>query len=57
MKVGQQTVIDASVGSPTDADCLKRQAPRLVFPAHTAPIDIKFKKDGSAAFVSFHGSW
>jgi hypothetical protein len=57
LKVGEQTVIDASVGSPTAADCAKRQAPRLVFPAHTAPLDIKFKKDGSAAYVTFHGSW
>jgi len=55
--VGTQTSIDASVGNPTDADCLKRTAPKLVFPAHTAPVDIKFKKDGSAAFVTFHGSW
>ncbi|KAI8961337.1 soluble quino protein glucose dehydrogenase [Daldinia sp. FL1419] len=35
----------------------ERQGPRLVFPAHTAPLDIKFKKDGSAAYVAFHGSW
>ncbi|KAH8686163.1 soluble quino protein glucose/sorbosone dehydrogenase [Tricladium varicosporioides] len=56
-KVGQQVSIDASVGASTDADCAKKTAPRLVFPAHTAPLDIKFKKDGSAAFVTFHGSW
>ncbi|KAI1134646.1 soluble quino protein glucose dehydrogenase [Hypoxylon sp. FL0543] len=35
----------------------QRQGPSLVFPAHTAPLDIKFKEDGSAAYVSFHGSW
>ncbi|OTA56664.1 soluble quino protein glucose dehydrogenase [Hypoxylon sp. EC38] len=35
----------------------ERQGPRLVFPAHTAPLDIKFKEDGSAAYVAFHGSW
>ncbi|KAI1469032.1 soluble quino protein glucose dehydrogenase [Daldinia caldariorum] len=35
----------------------ERQGPRLVFPAHTAPLDIKFKEDGSAAYVTFHGSW
>ncbi|KAI1333512.1 soluble quino protein glucose dehydrogenase [Xylariaceae sp. FL0016] len=35
----------------------QRQGPRLVFPAHTAPLDIKFKADGSAAYVTFHGSW
>ncbi|KAE9372455.1 soluble quino protein glucose dehydrogenase [Stipitochalara longipes BDJ] len=55
--VGVQTTIDASVGNPTDADCAKRTAPKLVFPAHTAPVDIKFKKDGSEAFITFHGSW
>jgi glucose/arabinose dehydrogenase len=32
-------------------------APRLAFQAHTAPLDIKFNKDGSEAFVSFHGSF
>ncbi|KAF4619014.1 hypothetical protein G7Y89_g14831 [Cudoniella acicularis] len=57
LKVGQQTSIDASVGASTDADCAKKYAPKLVFPAHTAPLDIKFKKDGSAAFITFHGSW
>jgi glucose/arabinose dehydrogenase len=55
--VGVQTMIDMSVGSPTQEECAKRIAPKLVFPAHTAPVDIKFKKDGSAAFVTFHGSW
>lgn len=35
----------------------ERQGPRLVFPSHTAPLDVKFKADGSAAFVAFHGSW
>lgn len=56
-KVGTQLAIDASVGASTDADCAKKYAPRLVFPAHTAPLDIKFKKDGSAAYITFHGSW
>ncbi|KAI1388118.1 soluble quino protein glucose dehydrogenase [Hypoxylon trugodes] len=35
----------------------ERQGPSLVFPAHTAPLDVKFKEDGSAAIVAFHGSW
>ncbi|KAI1654978.1 soluble quino protein glucose dehydrogenase [Daldinia decipiens] len=35
----------------------ERQGPRLIFPPHTAPLDIKFKEDGSAAYVAFHGSW
>lgn len=54
--VGMQTSIDASIGNPSDADCLKRTAPKLVFPAHTAPVDIKFKKDGSVAYITYHGS-
>ncbi len=33
------------------------QAPRVVLPAHTAPLDIKFTADGGSAFVSLHGSW
>lgn len=33
------------------------QAPRVVLPAHNAPLDIKFTADGSSAFVSLHGSW
>ena len=56
-KVGTQVSIDLSVKQLSDAECAKVQQPRLVFPAHTAPIDIKFKKDGSAAFITFHGSW
>lgn len=32
------------------------KSPELTFQAHTAPLDIKFDKDGGNAFVSFHGS-
>ncbi|KAH7328192.1 NHL repeat-containing protein [Stachybotrys elegans] len=31
--------------------------PRLTFGAHMAPLDIAFQEDGSAAFITFHGSW
>ena len=31
--------------------------PRLTFPAHFAPLDIKFSADGREAFISFHGSF
>lgn len=34
--------------------------PRLTFPAHTAPLDIKFSHGNdnqSLAYISFHGSW
>lgn len=32
------------------------KAPVLTLQAHTAPLDIKFDKNGSSAFVSYHGS-
>ncbi|KAK4179405.1 hypothetical protein QBC36DRAFT_75854 [Triangularia setosa] len=32
-------------------------APRLTFKAHMAPLDVKFNKEGTRAYVSFHGSW
>lgn len=32
-------------------------SPRLTFPAHQAPLDIKFNADGSEAYVTFHGSF
>lgn len=42
----------------TDEWCASdTEEPRLTFPAHTAPLDVKFLNDGSAAFISFHGSW
>lgn len=31
-------------------------APRLTLPAHTAPLDIKFSRDGATAYITFHGS-
>lgn len=34
-----------------------RVAPKLCFPAHTAPLDLKFNMNGTAAYVTFHGSW
>lgn len=40
-----------------DAHCATTTPPRLVFHAHTAPLDIKFDASGSAAYVAFHGSW
>lgn len=41
----------------TDEICAKDFVPpRLTFPPHEAPLDIKFNDDGSVAYVSFHGS-
>ncbi|KAK2613009.1 hypothetical protein QQS21_000938 [Conoideocrella luteorostrata] len=49
---------DPAAQTFTDTTCNKDYvAPRLAFQAHTAPLDIKFNKDGSKAFVTFHGSW
>jgi glucose/arabinose dehydrogenase len=42
----------------TDETCASDYVPpRLTFPAHQAPLDIKFNADGSEAYVSFHGSF
>jgi glucose/arabinose dehydrogenase len=58
VKVGTQMIQNTASGSITDAYCQSTpQPPRLTFPAHTAPLDIKFRRDGSAAYISFHGSW
>jgi len=41
----------------TDETCAEKyEPPRLTFPAHNSPMDIKFEGDGSAAYVSFRGS-
>lgn len=37
--------------------CADRVPPKLCFPSHTAPLDIKFNPNGTAAYISFHGSW
>ena len=54
IKVGTQFVMNPAL---TDTVCDNRIAPRLTFAAHTAPLDIKFKKDGLTAYITFHGSW
>ena len=43
--------------STLDYLCHNDTAPRLTFEAHMAPLDIKFKQDGSEGYVTFHGSW
>ncbi|KAK4034836.1 L-sorbosone dehydrogenase [Parachaetomium inaequale] len=41
-----------------DETCAKDYVPpRLTFPAHYAPIDIKFSGSGDAAYVTFRGSF
>lgn len=42
----------------TDSACATATKPKLLFQAHSAPIDIKLGPRGdSHAYVSFHGSW
>lgn len=57
IKVGTQFLIVDASGSNTDAMCLQRQAPRLTFTSHTAPLDVKFNRNGTVAYIAFHGSW
>jgi glucose/arabinose dehydrogenase len=40
----------------TDEECQEKQVPKITFGSHLAPLDVKFR-DGSAAYISFHGSW
>ncbi|KAK5658032.1 hypothetical protein OQA88_2587 [Cercophora sp. LCS_1] len=57
LSVGDQFAIQEN-STLTDETCAKDYAaPRLVFPAHYAPLDIKFNTQGSEAYVSFHGSF
>lgn len=57
IRVGSQfALVQDATGN--DTFCREdRVAPRLVFQAHMAPLDIKFLPNGTEAYVSFHGSW
>jgi glucose/arabinose dehydrogenase len=57
-QVGKQMAGDQGRPEQNDAYCQEQTiAPRLTFPAHVAPLDVKFQNNGTAAFVSLHGSW
>ncbi|KAL1889165.1 hypothetical protein Sste5346_009114 [Sporothrix stenoceras] len=57
LTVGEQFSMTQST-SLNDQICASSYvAPRLTFQAHQAPLDIIFTPSGSAAYVSFHGSW
>ncbi|RYP76507.1 hypothetical protein DL771_001741 [Monosporascus sp. 5C6A] len=56
LEVGDQFTISTSNFSDDSVCNDDYVSPRLTWPAHTAPLDIKFKPDGSEAYVSFHGS-
>lgn len=57
LQTGQQFAISGQDYAANDSYCSEQIAPRLVFEAHMAPLDIKFNTAGSEAWVSFHGSW
>jgi glucose/arabinose dehydrogenase len=57
IQIGTQFVYGTVGGTNTDASCADKLAPRLTFPAHTAPIDLKFTATGNALYITFHGSW
>ncbi|KAJ4354520.1 uncharacterized protein N0V89_006257 [Didymosphaeria variabile] len=58
IEVGTQFAINEQNSTLNDTFCRDdRIAPRLTFQAHQAPLDIKFNQNGTAAWVTFHGSW
>lgn len=58
LQVGTQFAIGNQNATVNDTFCREdRVAPRLTFAAHMAPLDIKFNDNGTAAWVTFHGSW
>jgi glucose/arabinose dehydrogenase len=58
LQVGQPFAINELTAMNSDATCEKTTVgPRLTFPAHWAPLDIKFNSKGSVAYITSHGSW
>lgn len=58
LKVGSHFALTSQGETNNDAWCESETIkPRLTFQPHNAPLDIKFNKDGSTAYVAFHGSW
>ena len=56
--VGSQFAIGDQNATVNDTFCREDHvAPRLTFAAHMAPLDMIFNNNGTAAWVSFHGSW
>jgi glucose/arabinose dehydrogenase len=59
LKIGEQFAGDreSDRSRRTDRECERDYiAPVLAFQAHTAPLDLKFNKNGTRAYVAFHGS-
>ncbi|PVH93956.1 Auxilliary activities family 12 protein [Periconia macrospinosa] len=58
LQVGSQFAIGNQNATVNDTYCREGTVPpRLTFEAHMAPLDIVFNSNGTAAWVSFHGSW
>ncbi|KAK5104587.1 hypothetical protein LTS08_002478 [Lithohypha guttulata] len=61
LTIGEQFAFDTASTldneNRTDEYCSQQAAPRLVFQAHMAPLDIKFNNSATEAWISFHGSW
>ena len=56
LEVGKQFAVQEN-NTLSDETCASDYvAPRLTFPAHYAPIDIKFNARGDRAFITFRGS-
>ncbi|KAI8936354.1 hypothetical protein NX059_006766 [Plenodomus lindquistii] len=56
--VGSQFAIGDQNATVNDTFCQEGHvAPRITFDAHMAPLDIKFNPNGTAAWVTMHGSW
>jgi glucose/arabinose dehydrogenase len=56
-QVGDSFVIGTLNDTNNDDICEDVQTPILSFQAHSAPLDIKFNTAGTAAWITFHGSW
>jgi glucose/arabinose dehydrogenase len=58
LTIGSSFAIGDQNATVNDNICDSTTIPaRLTFPAHWAPLDIKFNGDGTTAWVTAHGSW
>ena len=58
LQVGSQFWMGTQNSTGNDTTCAKTAVPpRLTFPSHWAPLDIKFNSKGSVAYITSHGSW
>ncbi|KAH8204749.1 hypothetical protein TruAng_001083 [Truncatella angustata] len=50
--------VQAPTSTINDSYCKQKSvAPRLIFPAHSAPLDAKFDSTFSNLYVTLHGAW